>query len=81
MESHIVLVVDVITTVADGITTNWLMLLPCSSWNTKLLTASISFIIFVADGITTCLADVIANYIVADGITTWLMLLPIWQMV
>ena len=28
-----------------------------------------------------CLADVIANYIVADGFTTWLMLLPIWQMV
>ena len=46
------------------------MLLPCSSWNTKFLTASINFIIFVADGITTCLADVIANYIVADGITT-----------
>ena len=38
------LVVDVITTMADGITTNWLMLLPCSSWNTNIfLTASVSF--------------------------------------
>ena len=77
-----VFVVDVITTVADGITTIWLMELPCSSWNTNYDSLWLIFVIVVADGITTCLADVIANMLWQMELPlVWLMLLPIWQMV
>ena len=60
MECHIIIVVDVITTVADGITTiGWCY---CHvTVGTPIMTAHDLFcFFFVADGITTCLADVIA---------------------
>ena len=53
------------------------MELQCSGWcnnhiadGTPIVTANALFFIFVADGITTCLADVIA--IMADGIALYI---------
>ena len=69
MEGHIIIVVDVITTVADGITT-----IDCCychvTVGTSIMTAHDLLCFFVADGITTCLADVIA--IMADGIAIYI---------
>ena len=69
MEGHIIIVVDVTTTVADEITTiGWCY---CHVTVGKpIKTAHDLLCFFVADGITTCLADVIA--IMADSIAIYM---------